>query len=106
MLTPFELVFTGWSVKRQLSAGQRPCRELARYGPAGFAKLSAARGFGVYMLPVGLGMVAFGVAGVSAIAVPLFVVMLILLALVLWRCALAARLGRAWRTGDGNRSAR
>ena len=102
MLTPFVLLCTRWSVKRQLLLARRSRRELERYGPAGLAKLSAARGFGLYMLPFGLGSFVFAVAGLSMIAAPLFVLMLICFALDLWRLALAARLGRAWRTGDGD----
>jgi hypothetical protein len=72
-------------------------RQLSKYGLKGAVELSAATAIRIYQAVVAFAMVGFAIAGVSAVAIGLCVLMLLITALAIGRARPAARTGKAWR---------
>jgi hypothetical protein len=84
-------------ITRQLVYGRNTERDIQKYGLEATIRLCSARAMGLYMVAIGVIGVVLAIAGRSAVAIPVFVFLWLLLIVFLSRCYSASRLGRHWR---------
>lgn len=68
-------------------------------GPEAAVRLCSARALQVYLLLIGVTGAAFATAGLAAVAVPAFALVVLLAAVIMGRLVSATRSGRRWRDG-------
>ena len=100
-LTAVERVMCGRLIARQFVFSPKLPKEIGRYGLEGTVKLCSWRAIAIYMVPLGVIVVAFAVSGLGLVALPAYLLVLLVLALSLARFRSAARSGRRWRESQG-----
>jgi hypothetical protein len=105
-LTSIERVLCGSLIRRQLANASLAGRLRRKYGLEGAVRLCSARAMNVYAFLIGVVCVAFAIAGDGDIAVPTFLVLLLVGLLAIMRVVSAARTGKRWRDEAGNRLVR
>ena len=96
-LTPVERTMCTRLIARQFALRPNIRTEIARFGIEGTVRYCSGRAISVYVIPLGVMAVAFGVGGIGQVAVPAYVLTVFVFVLTLARFRSAARSAKQWR---------
>jgi hypothetical protein len=96
-LTAIERMACARLIARQFAYWSKIPRIVADYGLEGTVRLCSARSILLYLVGIGVIAVGFAIAGLSAVAIPGFVLVFLLAFSGAGRLISAVRSGRRWR---------
>jgi hypothetical protein len=102
-LTAVERALFGGLIARQFAYRPHLRGELSNYGVRGVVQLYSAIAMTMYMVPLYPPVLVFAALSVYVVAIPLFVLAVLLLMAMLARSTTAAMTGRRWRRSIARR---